>query len=263
MKKLILTLFCTAIFSIINLKSQTTENTVLRGGEELRFIASYNMSGLWTDLAEIKMSIKAVKVNGRNLYRLINTAKTFQQWDSYFKIRDSYQSWVNPKTLLPYIFKRDVYEGGTAFKVDYVFKRKSLTAKAVNTNAEGGKINKLVKITSSTLDLASVLANARKINFEKDKINTIHYFKVLVDNELLTIGLKYRGKESIKVGKYGSKDCYKVGVFLKEQKIMKNNPTNNVWFTADANKVPVLIKAVIPVGSIQVRLVEMNGLRNQ
>jgi hypothetical protein len=43
---------------------------------------------------------------------------------------------------------------------------------------------------------------------------------------------------------------------------MKNKSTNNIWLTADKNRVPVYIKADIPVGSIQVRLIEASGLRN-
>ncbi len=261
MTKTKFTLILAILLILGNVKSQTT-NTAFKGGEILRFVASYNMSGLWTDLAEIRMEVRAVKVQGRNLYRLINTAKTYQKWDSYFKIRDSYQSWVNPSTLTPYIFKRSVYEGGTSFKVDYIFKRKSLTASAVKTNSEGYKRKSVVKITANTLDLASVVANVRKLDLKNSKVGKVSYFTLLVDNKLLKVGVRYRGKQKIKVGKYGEKECYKLGVFLSDEKIMKNNATNNIWLTADANKVPVLIKAVIPVGSIQVRLLEMTGLRN-
>ncbi len=262
MKHTKLTLTLTILLLSVGMFGQTSTNTALKGGEVLRFAASYNMSGLWTALAEIRMEVRAVKVQGRNLYRLINTAKTYQKWDSYFKIRDSYQSWVNPTTLSPYIFKRSVNEGGTSFKVDYIFKRKSLTASAVNTNSEGQKRKSTVKITANTLDLASVVANVRKLNLKSSTPGKVYYFTLLVDNKLLKIGLKYRGKQTIKVGKYGNKECHKLGVFLTDEKIMKNNATNNIWLTADANKVPVLIKAVIPVGSIQIRLVEMTGLRN-
>lgn len=260
MKKRLITLFLATSIVVLNLNSQV--NTAIKGGEVLKFVASYNMSGLWTDLAEVEMQVQAVKVNNMNLYRLIHTTKTYAQWDSYFKIRDSYQSWVHPTTLMPYIYKRNIFEGGFALKIDYTFKRKSLVAKSVMVKGQDNPITKEVKITGNTLDLASVVYNARIIDYAKDKINTNHYFTVLVDNELLTIGLRYRGKETIKVGKYGNKECYIVGVFLKDEKIMKNNPTNTIWFTADANKVPVLIKAVIPVGSIQIRLTEMAGLRN-
>ena len=52
-------------------------------------------------------------------------------------------------------------------------------------------------------------------------------------------------------------NCYKLSVSLKDEKILKGKDLNNIWLTADAKRVPVLIKAEIPVGSIQVRIAEM------
>ena len=260
-KRTILIFFISLTF-FGNLKSQTIVNTAFKGGEELKFIASYNMSGLWTDLAQIKMSVKAVRVNEKNLYKLVSTARTYTKWDSYFMIRDSYQSWVNPKTIKPYIFKRDVNEGGFTIKIKYVFKRKSLVAKSNMQVREGPVKTTTIKISSDTYDLASVIYYIRNFKYDQMAVNSIKTVTVLIDNKLAKIQLKYRGTENIKVGKYGTKKCYKIGVSLKDENIMKNNPTNNIWLTADKNKVPVLIKAVIPVGSIQMRLSEMNGLRN-
>ena len=119
-----------------------------------------------------------------------------------------------------------------------------------------------MKITSNTFDLASVLYYVRNLDYSTAKVGSVNNLTVLVDNKLLKISAKYRGKVSVKVGKYGKKICYKVGVYLSDESIMKNSAANNVFFTADKNKVPVLVKAEIPVGSIQIRLVEMKGLRN-
>jgi hypothetical protein len=44
-------------------------------------------------------------------------------------------------------------------------------------------------------------------------------------------------------------------------KALTNKESNNIWLTADKNKIPVQIKAEIPVGSIQVRLVEAKGIK--
>ena len=260
-KTILIILFYSFLFNQV--KSQNIVNTAFRGNEVLKFVASYNMSGLWTDLAQITMSVKAVRMNEKNLYKLVSTAQTYTKWDSYFKIRDSYQSWVNPKTIKPYIFKRDVNEGGFIIKVKYIFKRKSLVAKStmqVNKNAAKTSV---VKINANTLDLVSAIYYFRNIDFSQTPVNTVKTLTVLIDNKLTKIQLKYRGKEKIKVSGYGTKECYKIGISLKDQNIVKNNPTNNIWLTADKNKVPVLIKAVIPVGSIQIRLSQMTGLRNK
>jgi len=259
--RIILVVFLTAIF-FLNLKSQNIVNTAFKGGEELKFVASYKMSGLWTDLAQIKMTTKAVRMNDKNLYKLISTARTYTKWDSYFIIRDSYQSWVNPKTIKPYFYKRDINEGGYTKKVKYVFKRKSLIAKSTTQSRKKPAVNTTVKITSTTLDLASSLYYIRNFDYSKMAVNSTKTITVLIDSKISKIQLKYRGKESIKVAGYGTKTCYKIGVSLMGQDFVKNSAANNLWLTADKNKVPVLIEAIIPVGSIQIRLSTMKGLRN-
>ena len=123
---IVIVLGLTTIFS----NAQTVKNTTYKGGEQLRFVASYYMSGLWTDIAEVKMNVLDSKSGGTPLHHLQFTARTYASWDSYFKIRDSYQSWVSPVTVKPYLFKRSVSEGGHNFTVKYVYKRKSLIAKS-------------------------------------------------------------------------------------------------------------------------------------
>ena len=246
--------------NIIN--SQTFKNTAFNGGEKLTYTGSYFMSGLWTNLAQIDMEVKAVKIKEKKLYKLNTVARTYSSWDSYFKVRDVYQSWVSPSSGKPYFFNRDVDEGGFKLKIRYVFSRKNRSASSTMTvNADATK-KKRVPITSSTFDLTSALYYLRNIDYSKDKVGATHKITVLIDNELVVIYAKYRGKSKINVKGMGQKECYKVGIYLKEEKIMKNNAKNNIWLTADANKVPVLIKAVIPVGNIQIRLSKFSGLRN-
>ena len=83
---------------------------------------------------------------------------------------------------------------------------------------------------------------------------------VIVDNKLETIVIKYKGLEKMSVGKIKNRQCHKIGVSVKNEKLLKTKDTNNIWLTADDKKIPVLIKAKIPVGSIQIRLKNIQGI---
>ncbi len=66
----------------------TGQNKTIAEGEKLTFTASYNMSGLMTDLAQVTMETKEVKTSKATLLRLRCNAQTFSKWDNFFKIND-------------------------------------------------------------------------------------------------------------------------------------------------------------------------------
>lgn len=260
MKKLLLILFL--IFNTLICNSQNIENSAFQSGESLHFIASYYMSSLWSDLAEINMEVSTIKTSSQELHRLKCTAATFEAWDSYFKIRDLYESYIDKESVKPYLFKRSIDEGGYKKNIKYIYKWNSglVNATVQRKTDEEQKFN--VPISNETFDLVSVLYMIRNIDFSAKMPGDILKLKVLIDAKEEIVTVKYGGIEVINVVNFGKKSCYKLSVSLKDEKILKGKDTNNIWLTADKNMVPVLIKADIPVGSIQVRLVEMKGLRN-
>lgn len=123
-----ITLLFTGAFPLI---SQTVKNTAFQGGERLKYTGSYNMSSLWTDIAEVTLEVIETKAASKPILNLRMTASTYISWDNYFKVRDLYQSWVDPVSTLPLVFKRDMYEGGYTKDSKYIFKRNSLAALAI------------------------------------------------------------------------------------------------------------------------------------
>ena len=108
MKKLqfVLCLFF-AFCSFTKVSSQT-----IKSGEKLVFAGSYNMSGLMTQLAQVTMSTENVTTAKNTYLHLSCELSTYSKWDSFFKIRDLYESYVNPTTLKPSLYKRNIDEGG-------------------------------------------------------------------------------------------------------------------------------------------------------
>lgn len=241
---------------------QEVVNTSFTNGEKLTYIASFYMSSLWTDIAEINMEVSEVNTKTQELYRLKCVASTYQSWDSYFKIRDLYESYVDKVTVKPYLFKRQVDEGGYILNIKYLFKWNSLIAKATIQKRTNPEKELEVKISPNTYDLVSVLYMIRNVDFSTKKPGDLMKINVLIDAKEEIVTVKYRGKESVNVAGMGNKECYKLSVALKDESILKGKDLNNIWLTADKNRVPVLIKAEIPVGSVQIRLANTTGLKN-
>jgi hypothetical protein len=233
--------------------STTNTNQYIKSGEELTFVASFKMSGIMTDVAEVRMNTSTVKTKTRELLRLKCTASTYAKWDSYFRVRDLYESYVNPETLIPSLFKRNIEEGTYKKELKYLFKRKSKIA--VSTLNKKGRVNfkTNVPIEYNTLDIVSAIYSIRTLDFENFEVGKRVTKKLVIDSKVEAVTVKYLGKETINVGKYGSKSCYKLSIGFGSG--LKNVEGGKyIWITADDDRLPALIKANVPVGSIQIRL---------
>lgn len=250
------------LFLSLNLYAQ---NNSIAFGEKLVFTASYNMSGLLTDIAQVTMETSKVKTSKNTLMRLKCSATTYSSFDSFFKIRDLYESYVSPTSLTPYLYKRDINEGGYYKFMQYKYNHRTKTVNSLkkkrNSKGEIWEDKKTININSGTKDLVSTLYTLRNLDIGKASVGDASSFKVLFDNEENTVVFKYLGKETISTN-IGRKECYKIAISLRGSEVLQGNNSNLIWLTADANKVPVLAKFKIPVGNGELKIKSATGLKN-
>ncbi|MCK8479690.1 DUF3108 domain-containing protein [Psychroserpens algicola] len=245
--------------------SVLAQNNTIAAGEKLTFSASYNMSGLLNELAQVTMETSEVKTSKSTLLKLKCTAATYKKWDSFFKIRDLYESYVNPKTLTPYLYNRDIDEGGYKKFMKYKFNHKTQIVSSLKrkTRKDGStwEEKKSLKIGASTRDLVTTLYHIRNLDIHKASIGDSQNFKVLFDNNESIVTIKYLNKETINTA-LGKKECYKLAISINNSNVLKGNNDNLLWLTADANKIPVFAKFKIAVGSGELKIKSATGLKH-
>ena len=241
------------------------QNKTIAAGEKLVYTASYNMSGILTDIAQVKMETSEVKTSKNTLLRLKCTAATYTKWDNFFKIRDLYESYVSVNYLTPYLYKRDISEGGYYKFMQYKYNHKTKLVQSLKRkkkkDGQTWDENKSVKIGASTKDIVSTLYNIRNLDIHKAKPGDQSDFTVLFDNKETIITVKYLNKETIST-QIGSKECYKLSIAVKGSDILKGSNSNLLWLTADDNKIPVYAKFKIPVGNGELKIVSASGLKH-
>ncbi|OIQ30459.1 MAG: hypothetical protein BM564_03580 [Bacteroidetes bacterium MedPE-SWsnd-G2] len=240
-----------------------SQNTTIASGEKLKFSATYNMSGLLTELAEVTMETSSVKTSKTTLLRLKCTAATYSQWDGFFKIRDLYESYVSPKYLTPYLYKRDINEGGYYKFMQYKFSHKkgsvSSLKKKRNSKGEIYKKEKTIPISKNVKDIVTTIYHLRNLSLDQAKVGDSQTFKVLFDNIEYSLTISMMGKETISTA-IGSKECYKLGLSINNSDVLKGS-TNLLWLTADKNKIPVYAKFKIAVGNGELKIKSATGLK--
>ncbi|GAA4883545.1 DUF3108 domain-containing protein [Flaviramulus aquimarinus] len=237
--------------------SLNAQNNAIGPGEKLTYTASYNMSGILTDLAQVTMETSAVKTSKTSLLRLKCTATTYSKWDSFFKIRDLYESYVSPKTLTPYLYNRDINEGSYYKNMKYTFSHKTKTVKTIQKKKRNWVEKKTVSIGSGTKDIISTLYSLRTFDMTNLTKGTSKIFTILFDREEVKGKVTYLGKDTISTA-IGNKVCYKLAI----EAVNSNTVNGTLWLTADENKIPVYGKFKIPVGNGELKIKSATGLRH-
>jgi len=249
-------LFFIASILLTTLVSAQT-NKAVKSGEKFTYAASYYMSGLMTQLAQVTMETETVKTSKSTLLHLNCEAKTFSKWDTFFKIRDSYEAYVNPTTLKPSLYKRDILEGTYTKKEKYIFKGNTIQSTVKRKNMP--EATNSFKTSGSANDIVSTIYLLRNVDFSKMKPGQIKSFTVVFDEKEMGVSAKYMGKETVNAGNLGKKVCYKISIGAKTNKL-KGTDKNIIYLTADAAKVPALIQFSIPVGTGQLTLTNATGI---
>lgn len=229
----------------------------IKAGEKLIFAGSYNMSGLMTQLAQVTMSTENVTTAKNTYLHLSCELSTYSKWDSFFKIRDVYESYVNPTTLKPSLYKRSIDEGGWTKKEKYVFKGNNVTSTSKKRNRP--ETQKTFTIGGSTQDVISLLYKVRTMDLSKFKEGQTQNLMIVFDEKQIPVTLKYMGRETVNAGNLGKKECYKLSIGAKTD-ALKGKDKNLMWLTADDKKIPALLKFSIPVGTGQLVLTSASGI---
>ena len=111
-------------------------------------------------------------------------------------------------------------------------------------------------------DMISSFYYARTLNFKNLKKNDVIEFKCFMDDEIFNLKIKYVGDEQIHIRK-GRFNCLKFVPVVQTGRIFKSENDLNFWVTKDENRIPILVKAKIPVGIVKLHLVDWEGLKNE
>ncbi len=247
------------IFTIILVFSFIISFSQIKPNERLVYSASYNMSGLMTQLAQVTMETEMMETSKNTFLHLSCQAATFSKWDSFFKIRDLYESYVNPSTLKPSLYKRSINEGGYTKTEKYLFKSDGKTIISTSKKKNKPETKKTFTVGTSTQDIVSIIYKLRTIDFQNYKNGQTKSFVIVFDEKEIPVLVKFMGNETVSAGNLGTKNCYKISISAKTD-ALKGKDKNLIWITADTKKIPALIKFSIPVGTGQLTLSNATGI---
>jgi len=229
-----------------------TKNTSFKAGEKLTFRAYYNMSFVWITAGNAVFTVAPEDLNGHEVYHITGTGKTAKSYEWFYKVNDTYETFVDKETLLPRRFIRNVNEGGFKINQDITFN----TAKR-----QAISNNKIFSIPQCTQDVLSAIYFARNIDYNKYQPGDKIPFNMFLDDKVYSLYVKFIGKEKIKT-KMGTYNAIKISPLLIQGTLFSGGEKMTIWVSDDKNHLPLRIESPILVGSVKVDLMEYENLRN-
>jgi len=234
--------------------AQETKIKPYKSGEWLHYKMSY--SG-FLRAGSATLELKESILDGKKVYHAIGFGKTSTIIGWFFKVRDTYESFFDIDDPKPYLFKRDVYEGGHIIKRDIKFDQEK---KIANIKDYKYKTEKDVTF-QNVQDMISSFYYLRSVNIdsiqEGDEISLDMFF----DSKTYPFKLKFLGTEILRT-KFGKIKTLKFRPIVQAGRVFKESESVTIWVTADDNKVPIKLKASLSVGSLRADLKDFKGLAN-
>lgn len=254
MKRLFILLFFS--FSTLALYAQSAfcklESKSSGDREKLIYRIYYTLAGAYVGAGEVVFFNQLAQYNQKPVWHITSTGRTFSSYDWFYKVRDTYETFIDTTTMLPLKFIRNVNEGGKRIYNHVLFNHQE--GHALSTNG-------ITKISDCIQDVLSVIYNARNIDFNQYKPGQKIPVTLYLDDAQYPVYIRYLGKETITT-KYGKYNTIKFSPLLIEGTLFKGGEKMEVWVTDDANKLPVLVNTPILVGSIKAYLTDFSNLRN-
>ena len=216
--------------------------------ENLRYTVYYNIIfNMAAGFIDITVAPSDKYPNAQYLFA---TGGTGSFLDTFFKVRDTLFSYHDSLTFLPYEFSRKAHEGNYHKTFDYVWNYKEGAIYADIHRIGRYQRRDTIPLQPNTFDILSVAWYARNIDFDACKKNELIPIRVLVDQEIYDLHVRYLGEEKIKVN--GKKqECYIFSPLMVPGEVFKDGENMKMWVSKDEYRVPLQMEAKILVGSIK------------
>lgn len=245
---------------LISEQNCSLQNKAYAPGEKMVFKFYYNWKALWLSAGEMTFRVDTANWNGMAALHLRVDGATYKSYEWFYRVRDVYESYINPSTLKPYRFARDVDEGGFIIKETYDFAATGEEVVTYDFKKQPAIIDTF-QVHDCVHDVVSAIYFARNIDYSQytpgDKIP----IDVFIDRKVYSLYIRYVGRTIVKT-KLGKFDTYMIKPLLIDNDYFEGGEEMTLYVTADDNQIPVRIESPLTVGWVKVDLLRFGNLRH-
>ena len=234
-----------------------------QAGEKLNYVFHYNWGIINADVARGYISVDSTRLQGRDVFHLRMFGRTAKFYDAFFKVREDFNTWMDADGLDPVRFTRDTHEGGYYCLNDYAFIRTGtphIAATLENSNLPQTSMN--IPLGDCTFDVLTLFYLARNVDMSRVKAGVQYPMTFAIDDDVFHIHFVFKGREPRKIPGVGQMQTLKFAIQVVAGEMFGDAQEDlYIWFTDDANKVPVYLEAPLKIGMVTGRLESFQGVK--
>ena len=232
----------------------SAQDLAYKPGEHFKFKIHYGIF----NAGYATLDLKTGQFKGQNLYHAIGKGWTVGISKFFMEINDNYESYFDTYNR-PYRYIRKIDEGG--YTMDKELHFDNLKHKVLVINKKK-RTTKNYATPVSIHDMISVFYYLRNYDTSNLKIGDEIQVDIFIDEEVYPFKLKFLGKNVLDT-KFGDINSLMFRPIVQSGRIFKEDESVTLWISDDKNKMPLLIKAKLMVGSLKASLIEYRGITSE
>lgn len=252
LRKQSLLLFLTLIIAAVSAFAQAVKNNgepVFKVGERLDYRLRYGF--ITAAEASIRVEETSAIFDRNPVFHLVAEGKTAGSFNIFYKVRNRYDSYIDQKSMVPYLYTENIREANY---------RRNDKARFYQDEKKVVSNNGTFKAKGQTFDVVSAYYFARNLNISNLKEGDTFSLDYFLHDGISKMDIQYVGKEVVKTS-LGYLRCIKFSPSIQPGRIFRKNSKLYLWITDDANRIPVKAHVEILVGSVTLELINAGGLK--
>ena len=230
------------------------QKKAFQSGEKLKYSVHYG----FIRGGEAVMEVRNGTYNNKPVNHLYLNGKTVGMANVLYKVDDTYQSFTDTQTDLPYKAIRDIKEGSYKHYSEQVFDH---WTRDDSTIVHSTKVGEVLSPKNSNDILSAFYYMRNHLMWKPLKVGDTLAVETYFTDEIYTLMARFQGYETIKTD-LGKVNCMRFLPIVITGRVFKSQDDMTVWFSNDSNFIPVRIKFDIFVGSVYCDLIEYQDLLN-
>lgn len=217
------------------------ENHAYAVGEKLTFAVQYfNATAGYAILSIPEYSVQ----QGRVCLHVVAEAKTHPFFETFFKVRDRIETFIDADSQISWRYEKHIREGGYSADAFYIFDQRGHRMVEPDKNHE-------VTVSAETQDVLSCFFWFRTMDLTPGHDMTINVAADNMKSYQLLVNVLRKERVSTLAGDF---DCILVQPHLMYDGIFQQKGEVFMWISDDARRIPVKIQTKIAIGSINITL---------
>ncbi|TVQ50490.1 MAG: DUF3108 domain-containing protein [Saprospirales bacterium] len=236
------------------------KNSAFQAGEKAVYTVYYKIGFVWIPAGEVTFSVE----EDENYYHLKAYGRTYNSYDRLFRVRDTYESKVDKKTLLPVTATRDINQGSYSKTSEMTFDYEKRKVKAYHGRSADRMQTDFVDMDRCLRDVLSIVYYTRNLDVSSLRPRDVVELNVGYDEKVYDIGMRFlKREENYRIRRAGGNfDLLKFSPSVIAGGVFNEGDEMLVWVSDDKNRIPIQIESPLRVGSVRVVLDSYENLKH-